>query len=206
MFKRSEALKRVIPLFKDVPCAVSVGMIWIEWDRMRPSDGNFALKTLGSGSSVGLGLALSLPHRKVAVLDGDGACLMNVNGLVTVGHMQPKNLIHIVWENKIWECSGSVPAQTGANLDLVGVAKGAGIKSSVRVTTEDAFEKAVRNAFVSDGPHFILAEVAPVDEDTSTAYARLEEVDNKYRFRRFIEQTEGKKVGEDAIDIRLSLH
>lgn len=205
MIKRIDALKRVLPVIGDAPCVVSVGMTWIEWDRLRPNDGNFALKTLGSGSSVGLGLALSLPHRRIVVLDGDGACLMNVNGLITVGHKQPRNLIHIVWENKIWECSGSVPAQTGQNLDLMTVAKGAGIKNSSRVSTIEAFEKALKNAFATDGPHFIVAETAPVEEDSSTAYARLEEVDNKYRFTRYLEKIEGKKLREDAIDIRLSL-
>jgi phosphonopyruvate decarboxylase len=206
MFKRLDALKRCLPVIGDAPCIVSVGMTWIEWDRLRPNDGNFALKTLGSGSSVGLGLALSLPHRKILILDGDGACLMNVNGLITVGHKQPKNLIHVVWENKVWECSGGVPAQTGQNLDLVTVAKGAGIKNAQRVGTIEAFEAALKSAFAGDGPHFIVAETAPGDEDSSTAYPRLEEVDNKYRFCRYLEKIEGKKLREDAIDIRLSLH
>jgi thiamine pyrophosphate-dependent acetolactate synthase large subunit-like protein len=206
MFKRYDALKRCLSVIGDAPCIVSVGLTWHEWDGLRPNDGNFALKTLGSGSSVGLGVALGLPHRKVLILDGDGACLMNVNGLITIGHKQPKNLIHVVWENRMWECSGKVPAQTGQNLDLVTVAKGAGIRNALRVGTVDAFETALKNAFATDGPHFIVAEVAPSDEDSSTAYPRLEEVDNKYRFTRYLEKLEGRKLREDSIDIRLSLH
>lgn len=202
--KRSDGLKRVLDLFEDVPCVVTVGMAWIEWDRLRPSDGNFALKTLGSGSSVGLGMALSMPHRKIVVLDGDGAVLMNMNGLVTVGLKQPANLIHIVFDNKIYEASGCIPTASASTADLVAIASGAGIKKACRVDSADGFEKAVRGAFESDGPHFIVVDTEPVDEDMSQAYARLEEPDNKYRFIRYLEALEGRKVGEDAIDIKLS--
>ncbi len=203
--KRTDGLKRVLELFDGALCAVTVGPTWVEWDRLRPSDGNFALKTLGSGSSVGLGLAMSLPHRKIVVLDGDGAVLMNVNGLITVGVLQPKNLIHIVFDNKIYEASGCVPTASARGADLVGLAQGAGIKSAVRVSDEAAFEKAARRAFAGDGPHLIVADTRPCDEDMSTSYARLEEADNKYRFMRFLEALEGRKIREDAIDVKQSL-
>ena len=99
--KRKEALAAVSKLFGETPCFVTVGLAWLDWNQARPSDGNFHLKTLGSGSSAGLGMAMAFPHRKMAVLDGDGAVIMNVNGLITVGRVRPKNLIHIVFDNKI---------------------------------------------------------------------------------------------------------
>ena len=61
---------------------------------------------------------MALPTRKIAVLDGDGAVIMNVNGLVTVGRVRPKNLIHIVFDNKIYELSGCVPTASAYNLSL----------------------------------------------------------------------------------------
>jgi len=205
MFKRVDGLKRVLDLFENVPTCVTVGACWVEWDALHPSEGNFALKTLGSGSSVGLGLALSLPKRKVVVLDGDGAVLMNMNGVATVGQLQPKNLIHIVFDNKVYEASGSIRTATAFNADLVAVAKGLGIKNARRVDTVEAFEKEVRQAFASDGPHFIVAATKLGDADSTMAYARLEETDNKHRFMRFLEKIEGRKVREDAIDVKTSL-
>ena len=56
---RSECLKSVVEFFTDVPCFVTVGRAWTEWEELRPSDGNFQVKTLGSGSSHGLGLAMA---------------------------------------------------------------------------------------------------------------------------------------------------
>jgi thiamine pyrophosphate-dependent acetolactate synthase large subunit-like protein len=205
MFTRIEGLKPILDVFEDVPCVVTVGACWVEWDSLHRSDGNFAIKTLGSGSSVGLGLALSLPHRKIAILDGDGAVLMNMNGLASVGRLRPKNLIHIVFDNKVYEASGCIQTGTAFNADLVGVARALGIENAYRADTVQSFGQRVRQAFTSDGPHFIVASTKLSEGDMSTAYARLEETENKYRFIRFLERTEKRPLREDAIDIKLSL-
>lgn len=205
MFTRIQGLERVLDLFEGIPVVITVGACWVEWDDLRPSEGNFGVKTLGSGSSVGLGLALSLPERKIVVLDGDGAVLMNMNGLATVGQMQPKNLIHVVFDNKVYEASGCIQTASAFNADLVQVAQGLGVKNARRVSTPEDFEEEVRAAFASDGPHFIVADTKLSEGDATFAYARLEETDNKHRFMRFLEDVEGRKIREDAIDIKTSL-
>ena len=205
MFTRSEGLTAVRDLFGDTPCFVTVGLAWLEWNRARPSDGNFHLKTLGSGSSVGLGMALAMPNRKVAVLDGDGAVIMNVNGLVTVGRVRPKNLIHIVFDNKIYESSGCIPTASAYNLDIAEFGKAAGIQKVYKVDKLEDFKKAVREAFASDGPHFIVATVRPADEDANTSYSRLNEVEGKFKFIRYLEKLEGRALREDAVDVKLSI-
>jgi thiamine pyrophosphate-dependent acetolactate synthase large subunit-like protein len=205
MFTRDEGLIAVRDLFGDTPCFVTVGLAWLEWCRARPSDGNFHLKTLGSGSSVGLGMAIALPHRKVAVLDGDGAVIMNVNGLITVGRMRPRNLIHIVFDNKIYESSGCVPTASAFNLDIAEFGRAAGIQSVRRVDKIDDFKAAVKNAFATDGPHFIVATVQPAKEDANTSYSRLNEVEGKFKFIRYLEKIEGRPLREDSIDVKLSV-
>jgi phosphonopyruvate decarboxylase len=203
--KRKEALFATRELFGDTPCFVTVGLVWLDWGTARPSDGNFHLKTLGSGSSLGLGLALAMPHRKIAVLDGDGAVIMNVNGLVTVGRVQPRNLIHIVFDNKIYESSGCIPTASAYNLDIAELGKAAGIKSVRKVSDLAAFSAAVKHAFDTDGPHFIVATVEPSGEDANTSYSRLNEVEGKFVFSRYLEKIEGRKLREDPIDVRLSI-
>lgn len=206
MFKRKEALFAVRDLFSDTPCFVTVGLAWLDWNSARPSDGNFHLKTLGSGSALGLGLALAMPHRRIAVLDGDGAVIMNVNGLITVGRIQPKNLIHIVFDNKIYESSGCIPTASAYNLDIAEFGRAAGIKSVKKVGDLESFKAAVKNAFNTDGPHFIVATVEPSGEDANTSYSRLNEVEGKFGFIRHLEKIEGRKLREDAVDVKLSIH
>ncbi len=47
---------------------------------------------LGCTPSVGLGLALAQPDRRVAIVTGDGDMLMALGSLATIGVKQPKNL------------------------------------------------------------------------------------------------------------------
>ena len=81
--------------------------------------------------------------------------------------------------------------------------EGAGIKSARRVGSIPELIEAARNACGSEGPHFIVAdtEVSPIDY----GYPHLEEADNKYRFVRWLEQLEGRKIAEDAIDVKMSI-
>ncbi|HYY25195.1 MAG TPA: thiamine pyrophosphate-dependent enzyme, partial [Candidatus Udaeobacter sp.] len=77
-----------------------------EWWALCPSDGNLKTRTLGLVSSIAAGLALALPHRKVIAIDGDGAFLMNLCGLPTVALQNPSNLIHLLFDNEVYEASG----------------------------------------------------------------------------------------------------
>ena len=116
--RRIDCLKAAAPLTEGILCVTTQGGTTNEWLAVRPSDGNLQMKTLGLGSSIGLGLALGVPHRKVVVFDGDGAVLMNLSGLVTVGWMQPRNLTHVVFDNKGYEASGGTPTATAFHARL----------------------------------------------------------------------------------------
>src|SRR5690348_10526621 len=180
--KRAEALESVVGVLKDAPCLITVGRAWTEWLALRPGDGNFQMKTLGSGSSLGLGLALALPHRKIVVIDGDGAVSMNVNGLLTVGRQRPKNLIHLVFDNRMYESSGALPTASTDGVDLNAIALAAGISKARRVDTVANFKSEVEKAMATDGPHFIVANVVTPGRATAPAYSRTDEVEGKFGF------------------------
>jgi thiamine pyrophosphate-dependent acetolactate synthase large subunit-like protein len=148
---------------------------------------------------------MALPKQKIVILDGDGAVCMNVNGLLTLGRMQPKNLVHLVFDNKMYESSGAMPTASTDGADLVGIAKAANIKNAIRVNTVADFKSAVEKAFSSDGPHFIVADVETPGKATVPAYSRLDEVEGKFLFIRYLERLEKRKLLEDAIDVRQSM-
>jgi sulfopyruvate decarboxylase subunit beta len=184
MFTRVEGLKRVLDLFEGVPVMVTVGACWVEWDALRPSDGNFALKTLGSGSSVGLGVAMALPKRKVAVLDGDGAVLMNMNGVATVGQMQPKNLIHVVFDNESLLSVGGFPTATSTGSDIAAMAAAAGVPRTMTVTTVDEFKREFAEALAA---HDLTTLVAKVEAVGPSGYVTdLALLENRYQFQRHL--------------------
>jgi len=191
--KRFEALQAIAPLFDNELFVTTAGGATAEWNAVRPSDGNIQVKTLGLCSSIGLGLALALPGRKIFVFDGDGALWMNLGSLATIGLHQPKNLIHICWDNRQYESSGGEPtASTAGNLDFAGIARNAGIKSARAAATVDELKDAVKHALAHEGPHFIWARIEPGRAEAPPL--RYDELENKYRFIRYVEDTEGINI------------
>jgi sulfopyruvate decarboxylase subunit beta len=191
--KRFECLQAIAPLVKDELFVTTAGGATAEWNAVRPSDGNIQVKTLGLCSSIGLGLALSLPKRKVFVFDGDGALWMNLGSLATIALHQPKNLIHICWDNQQYESSGGEPTvSTAGNIEFAGIARSAGIKSSRGVSTVDELKDTVSHALSHDGPHFIWARIEAARAEAPPL--RYDELENKYRFIRYVEETEGINI------------
>jgi thiamine pyrophosphate-dependent acetolactate synthase large subunit-like protein len=191
--KRFECLQAIAPLVKEELFVTTAGGATAEWNAVRQSDGNIQVKTLGLCSSIGLGLALSLPKRKVFVFDGDGALWMNLGSLATIGLHQPKNLIHICWDNQQYESSGGEPtASTAGNIDFAAVARSAGIKSSRAVSAVDELKEAVSHALSHYGPHFVWARIEAGRAEAPPL--RYDELENKYRFIRYIEETEGINI------------
>ena len=186
--KRYDCLKALAADVKDALVVSSAGAMTLEWNSLHPNDGNLRVRTLGLCSSIALGMALGLSHRKVVALDGDGSLLMNLCSLPTIARMRPSNLVHIVFDNEVYEASGSKKTATGAGTDLVGVARAAGIKNSQWAITVDEFAKAAAAALRGNELCFIGAKVST--ERTAVPPFPIDEVENKYRFMRHIEKSE----------------
>jgi thiamine pyrophosphate-dependent acetolactate synthase large subunit-like protein len=146
------------------------------------------VRTLGLCSSIALGMALGLPHRRIIALDGDGSLLMNLSSLPTIARMAPKNLIHIVFDNEVYEASGSKQTATGAGTDLVGIARAAGIKNALWANSLGDFDNAIATAKRLGELTFIGAKVSTARVEV--APYPMDEVENKYRFIRHVEKSE----------------
>lgn len=186
--KRFDCLKIIAGQAKDALVVSSAGAMTLEWNVLRPGDGNFRVRTLGLCSSIALGMALGLPHRKIIALDGDGSLLMNLCSLPTIARMQPSNLVHIVFDNEVYEASGSKKTATACGTDLVGVARAAGIKNAVWANELGDFREAVSSGLAHGELCFVGAKVTT--ERTEVAPYPVDEVENKYRFIRYVENTE----------------
>jgi sulfopyruvate decarboxylase subunit beta len=190
--KRFDCLKLVAAEAKDALVVTSAGAMTLEWNSLRPGDGNFRVRTLGLCSSIALGMALGLPHRKIIALDGDGSLLMNLCSLPTIARMHPSNLLHIVFDNEVYEASGSKKTATACGTDLVGVARAAGIKNSDWANNLSDFRQAISAGITRKELSFIGAKVTT--ERTDVAPYPLDEVENKYRFIRYVEKTEQLEI------------
>jgi phosphonopyruvate decarboxylase len=66
----------------------------------------YMVGSMGCASSLALGLAIAQPKRRVFVVDGDGAMLMRLGALATIGNERPTNLVHILLDNGQHESTG----------------------------------------------------------------------------------------------------
>jgi sulfopyruvate decarboxylase subunit beta len=186
--KRFDCLKALAVQSKDALVVSSAGATTLEWNALRPEDGNFRVRTLGLCSSIALGMALGVPHRKVIALDGDGSLLMNLCSLPTAARMNPKNLIHIVFDNQVYEASGCGETATARGSDVVGIARAAGIKNATWVDSVEAFTQTVSQAL--SGNELVFIGVKVETARTEVPPYPMDEIENKYRFIRYIEKTE----------------
>jgi len=70
-------------------------------------DTNFyMIGSMGLASSIGLGIAIKNPKKRIFVFDGDGNILMNLGSMTTIGTIKPKNLVHVVFDNNSHESTG----------------------------------------------------------------------------------------------------
>jgi thiamine pyrophosphate-dependent acetolactate synthase large subunit-like protein len=115
----------------------------------------YMLGSMGLSTPIALGVAMAQPQRKVFALDGDGSILMQLGTLATVAGTVPKNLAIVIWDNGIYQITGSQKTLTSAGTDLVAIAKGAGIGKSFWAFDEARFDSLIEQTLVEDGPWFI---------------------------------------------------
>jgi phosphonopyruvate decarboxylase len=181
--------------------AVSTGWGSREWWAVRPSDGNLKTRTLGLVSSIAAGLAIALPHRKVIAIDGDGAFLMNLCGLPTIAQQSPGNLVHLLFDNEIYEASGGT-ATASRSTDAVAIAKGAGYPHAMWVDSLQAFRGEFRRAWERNELTLIAVKVDP-GQPKDLPPLKLDEIENNYRFMRYLEATENKGILNPGFDSKV---
>lgn len=101
----------------------------------RPSQ-FYMVGSMGCVSSLGLGLARARPDRRFVVIDGDGAVLMRMGALATIGHERPDNLVHVVLDNGVHDSTGG-QATVSSTTDLAAVARACGYPRVVRAAGAD---------------------------------------------------------------------
>jgi sulfopyruvate decarboxylase subunit beta len=137
---------------------------------------------MGLASSMGLGIALAQPQRKVVVIDGDGSVLMNLGGLTTLARYAPPNLAHIVFDNESLLSVGGFPTATSTGSDLAAIARAAGIEKAQQVSHLEAFTAAARDAIAADHLACVVAKVDAIGP--KSFHMDLHLLENRFEFAR----------------------
>jgi len=119
----------------------------------------YMLGSMGLAIPIALGVAIAQPRRHVIALEGDGSLLMQLGCLATVAERAPKNLTMVVWDNGIYQITGSQPTPGAAAADLVVIARGAGIANSAWAADENDFDRLIASALKAGSPSLIVARI-----------------------------------------------
>src|SRR5581483_7861666 len=165
--ERAGCLQMIYPELHDKLVVTIMGACAQELYNLGHCDNFFYLQhAMGLASSIGLGLAMHLPHERVIVLDGDGSVLMNLGTLTTLARYKPKNLVHVIFDNGSLLSTGGFDSQTLSGLtDIAAIARGAGVEHVDAVSDTIAFGEAFVAALERDAMSVIVAKVAAVGPD-----------------------------------------
>jgi phosphonopyruvate decarboxylase len=115
--------------------------------------------SMGHASQIALAAALQKPERSVTVLDGDGALLMHMGSLATIGNRKPSNFRHFILNNGAHDSVGGQPT-LGLKIDIPGIAKACGYQDACTVTSAEELRSALAETALTDkmqGP--VLLEI-----------------------------------------------
>jgi len=151
------------------------------WAAMHHAPENFYIEdAMGLALPLALGLAVAQPARPVIVVEGDGAVLMHLGALVTVGAVAPDNLTVLLIQNGVHAASGG-QALTNPALDLAELARSAGIARATNVATPEAFASAMGTAPTGGGTRVLVLTTKP-DVEVVRPPIALDPVLTKHRF------------------------
>jgi sulfopyruvate decarboxylase subunit beta len=186
---RIDALSAIYDDIRDCAVVTIMGAVAAELYSLGHRSNFFYLEhAMGLASSIGLGIALAQPSRRVVVIDGDGSVLMNLGGLTTLARYAPPNLTHIVFDNESLLSVGGFPTATSTGSDLAGIARAAGIPDAVTVSEVDEFASAVRKGLAGGHLSCVVAKVDAVGP--KSFHMDLHLLENRFEFARALRPPE----------------
>ena len=189
---REGAMEAIIPLLEESSIIVSTtGMTSRELFELRDSNKQghekdfLTVGSMGHSSSIALGIAITKPDRQVYCFDGDGALIMHMGALSTIGSLKPKNFKHIIFNNFSHDSVGGQPTSAD-NIHIPAIAKANGYADAFSAKTKEETIKIIKKIKNIDGP--ILLEIKvnkgarkDLGRPTSTP------IENKEDFMKFIQ-------------------
>lgn len=159
----------------------SLGNASYLWASLHHAPENFYFEdAMGLALPLALGLAIAQPKRPVIVVEGDGALLMHMGALVTVGAVNPANLTVLLIQNGVHAASGGQPL-TNATLDLAQLARASGVARADNIAKPEALAAKLRDRTMRDGAECLVLATEP-DLEVVRPPPVLEPVSTKHRF------------------------
>jgi phosphonopyruvate decarboxylase len=161
---REQAIEAMVDALPDDAAVVSTTgkpsreLFEVRAARGQPHRDFLTVGGMGHASQIALGAALGRDERPLYCLDGDGAVLMHLGGLSTIGTLAPKNFKHVVVNNGAHDSVGGQPT-VGFEVDLCAVAMACGYRRAVCVSEPDSLKAALAQLRDEPGPAMVEVRV-----------------------------------------------
>ncbi len=195
--KRIDAIKEIAQSLCERDLVFSTtGKISRELFSVYDRKNNFYMQgSMGHIGSLALGAALSHPDRSVIVLDGDGAFLMHLGAVSTIGHYQPEHFYHLVLDNEAYETTGNQDT-TSSTVDFEMIAKACGYRMTRKVAEVSELRNTLRDFFTQKGPALLHIKVNRIEtKDIPRITTRYSAPQISRSFHESVRPTHSAQVG-----------
>lgn len=158
---REEAIEKIMLSAPETAAFVSTtGMASRELYELRDKHGQghnrdfLTVGGMGHASQIALSIAMQKKDRTIYCIDGDGASIMQMGGMATIGTRNPSNMVHIVLNNGAHDSVGGQPT-VGRQIDLCGIAKACGYGNVVKASTKEELDAILKDKNTFDKLTFI---------------------------------------------------
>ena len=183
---RTQAIECLLATLRgDEALIATTGKTGRELYRITDRDNHlYVVGGMGTAPAIGLGIANTLPEQRVVVLDGDGALLMKMGVMATIGHYQPSNLLHIVLDNEQHDSTGG-QATVSPTVDFARVAAATNYRYAYAAKDYQSFEQCLSESLQVQGPTLIHLKLAP-GSPKDLPRPKIAPFEVKDRFRSFL--------------------
>jgi phosphonopyruvate decarboxylase len=119
----------------------------------------YMVGSMGCISSLGLGLAISKPDKKIIAIEGDGAFLMRMGNTATNAYYSPSNMLHLLLDNQSHDSTGG-QATVSHMINFVDLAAAMGYSHAVYIHDLDELEKEIRQWRDNGGLTFLYLKIS----------------------------------------------
>ena len=143
--RREDALAQILDATRGAVVVATTGKTGRELFELREARGEdhahdfLTVGSMGHAGAIALSIALHRSSQRVFLLDGDGAALMHMGAMATIGAAAPPNLVHVLLNNEAHESVGGAPT-AAHTVDFPAVARAVGYR--LVQTAADAAELA----------------------------------------------------------------
>ena len=190
---REEIIRHIAKASGDAPIVSTTGKASRELFEIRAESHQghgrdfLTVGSMGHSSSIALGLAENMPHKKIWCIDGDGAAIMHMGAMAVIGQARPDNIVHIVINNSAHDTVGGMPTAAGG-MDLPAIALACGYEKAVSCQTYEELDKVLSEAKESKALMFIEAK-AQIGARASLGRPTTTAIQNKQDFMDWIKKS-----------------